>query len=365
MAIPVIKVEGSPREMGQQYGRAVADSAHVLAEERLRLTLQEMEFVGATPDEALCLDVARKMLEIQERWNPRIHEEFLGIAEGAGIDPARLLIGNGFTDFKDVVVQAPSADITECTSLFVLPEATSTGRTYAAQTWDMHASAEPHILIVERRPDKGPRTLSLTTAGCLSLIGVNEYGLGIGNNNLTPDDARPGVIYLAMIHAALQAENFDAAVSAITRAPRASGHHYYLVDADAHGVGIETTALRHRSFEASAGVYGHANHYRDADLAPSQDSLVNSVTREGTATHLLQQKRGKIDSEGLKGLLQNRDGEPDCICRYGEESITGGDPRRLPARTCAAAVLEPEARGFWAIWGPPTDDGWEWHEIGA
>lgn len=363
MSIPVVKVSGSPREMGRQYGKAVADKVHALAEERLKLTLEEMRLAGVEPDEALCLQVAQGMLAIQEGWSSRIHEEFMGIAEGARIDPARLLIGNGFTDFKDVVVKATSADVTECTSLFVLPESTTTGRTYAAQTWDMHATAEPYIVIVERHPDEGPGTLSLTTAGCLSLIGVNEWGLAIGNNNLTPEDAQPGVIYLAMIHAALMAPEFGSAVRAVTDAPRASGHHYYLVDAEGHGVGIETTAKRYRTFEASDGLYGHANHYRDTDLAPSQTSLPNSLTREDIATQLLSAQKGAIDSESLRALLQNRDGEPDCICRYGEEPITGADPRRQPARTCAAAVLEPSARGFWAVWGPPNGESWEWHEL--
>lgn len=363
MAIRVVKVAGSPYAMGVQFGRAVRDEVHALAAERLKLTLQEMEIAGIRPDEDFCLETAREMLTVQQAWNPVVHAEFCGIADGAGIDPARLLIGNGFTDFKDVVVQRVRADVTECTSLFVLPEATATGRSYAAQTWDMHASAEPFVLIVERHPDDGPKTLALTTAGCLSLIGVNEAGIAIGNNNLTPDDARPGVIYLAMIHAALQQRRFDDAVAAITGAPRASGHHYYIVDDAGRGAGIETSALKYRTFAAEGGVYGHANHYLAAELAGSAGSVANSHARQESVDRLLAAKRGEHDVETLKRILESREALPDCICRHGDEATTGADPRRSPAKTCAAAVIDPAARGFWATWGPPDQAVWEWHAL--
>lgn len=349
--------------MGLEQGRTVRDQIHDLSAERLRLTLLEMEIAGEKPDESLCLEIARGMLTIQEQWHPVVHAEFMGIAEGAGIDPARLLIGNGFTDFKDVAVKAAKGDVTECTSLFALSEATHTADPYAAQTWDMHATAEPFIIIVEREPDEGPRTLSLTTTGCLSLVGINEWGLAIGNNNLTPDDARPGVIYLAMIHAALQAPDFESAVAAITQAPRASGHHYYLIDTEGHGVGIETTATRHRIFEAKEGLYGHANHYIDRTLAPDREPLPNSVARQDSIDRLLMERKGAIDAEQIKEMLQHRGAHPDCICRHGDETISGGDPRRAPGRTCAAAVLDPVARGFWAVWGPPDSGRWEWHSL--
>lgn len=363
MSIPFLKVKGTSYEMGVAQGRAFRDQIHELSKERLRLSMLEMELAGESPDETLCLTTAEAMLPIQKSWNAGVHEEFIGISDGAGIDPARLLIGNGYTDFKDVVVRKASGDITECTSLFVLPESTGTDRGFAAQTWDMHASAQPFIVIIEREPIDGPRTLSLTTTGCLSLIGVNESGIAIGNNNLTPEDAKYGVIYLAMIHAALQATDFKTAVDCIVNAPRASGHHYYIMDNLGQAIGIETTATKHTVFEADEGLYVHSNHYKDASLAPAVPVNGNSLGREEIGRQLLKKNKGRLGAEQLKRILENRDELPNCICRYGDEPIEDLDPRRALARTCAAAILDPAGRGMWAIWGPPDQGVWEWYEL--
>ena len=106
-----------------------------------------------------------------------------------------------------------------CTSFIATAQATADGLTYVGQTWDMHAFAEPHMRVFRRTPDEGPAWVTLTTAGCLSLIGLSDRQIAVGNTNVAPVDARPGVIYLAMIHEALRSPDYATARAAIAWAP--------------------------------------------------------------------------------------------------------------------------------------------------
>ena len=84
----------------------------------------------------------------------------------------------------------------------------------------MHATAEPFVLLGIGAQRMG-RNLSLTTAGCLSLIGLNDAGIAIGNNNDPTDRARGGLSGDDPPRPG--ARTWSEAVRAITTAPRASG----------------------------------------------------------------------------------------------------------------------------------------------
>jgi hypothetical protein len=152
------------------------------------------------------LDVCRRCIEPHQRYDAGVWEELHGIAEGAGLSDEMVLILNGLTDIRDACKvaagiawskQAPEEG--GCTSWLAAPEATTDEHALAGQTWDMAAAAMEFIVVVRRTPERGPATISMTTAGCLSLVGINSAGLAIGNNNLLmwPYDA-PEAIHRLM-----------------------------------------------------------------------------------------------------------------------------------------------------------------------
>ncbi|MBI2299690.1 MAG: hypothetical protein HYU66_12240 [Armatimonadetes bacterium] len=334
----LIQLRGSPFDMGRQYGAALRDEIHALAEERLRLSL--LAAPGAGREQALAL--AARMLPLQEAWAPAVHAEFMGIAEGAGIAPELLLIGNGYTDFKDVLCTGAGTE--ECSSFWVRPD---DGSVLCGQTWDMHATAEPFVLLVHRRPDDGPATLSFTTAGCLSLIGINSAGFAVGNTNLVPTDARLGVIYLAMIHRVLASATWDQAVQSVTAAPRSSGHHYYLADGAGHAAGIETTATRHAALGDDGGTYVHTNHYEAPELLPLAAPLDAGATTCGRAARLRELLDGAarpVTPPALATLLADHAG-PTPICVH-NAAPDGG-------KSCGLAILSPRTREMWVRVGNP------------
>jgi isopenicillin-N N-acyltransferase-like protein len=346
----LVTLTGSPHDMGVQHGRQLKDEIHYLAKERYQLAVEHAARHGVKVIRPDCLRLAREHLAHHRRYAPAAYEEFEGIARSAQISLEELLIANALTDFRDVLWQrSPTpAGALACTSFAVRRSQTTAGVSYIGQTWDMHASAERTVHVFHRKPDEGPSSLTVSTAGCLPLLGVNEVGLAVCNNNLQPRDARPGVTYLSIIHEALRQTVFGAAIRAVTEAPRSSGHNYLLADDDGAFVNIETTAEQVEANVLNQPHHVHTNHYLSPRLAAREleQDLRSSRHRLDRLAALFQQS-GRIDGpEHLQQLLSDTEGGPElCLCREG----TGREPR-----TCAFAVLSPEQRTMWMTVGPPN-----------
>ncbi|MBN1669623.1 MAG: hypothetical protein JXR37_01225 [Kiritimatiellae bacterium] len=338
----LVPLQGTPYEMGRQHGEQFRDGARTMFEMRIALCLKQTREASR----ARLLELAAESLPLFKDYAPHVYAEFRGIAEGAGLSERELYIANGYTDFVDLAKRRYGA-VSECTSLAVAPKAAADGKLYMGQTWDMHASVMPHIVALHRKPADGPATIALTTAGCLALIGINEAGIGIGNTNLAPIDAKPGVMYLALIHNALAQDTFDAAVAAVTRAPRMSGHHYYLGGPAGEFTAVETSAARHAALTPDElGVYAHANHYDHRILARElvAERTPNSVARSSQMWRLLSREAGRLGPDSLAQLLCDHEAP---ICRHTD----------LPdePRTCAAALMCPPDRKIWLLHGNPCE----------
>ncbi|MDH7570119.1 MAG: C45 family autoproteolytic acyltransferase/hydrolase, partial [Armatimonadota bacterium] len=167
MPLQLVELAGEPRDMGRQFGEELRDGVRALSEERLRLAMAHAARSGRRLTREECLALAGQFVSPHRTYAPEVWAELEGIAEGAAIPLELLLIGNGYTDYRDVLRRVAGEE--ECSSFLIHPDAAD-GKPLCGQTWDMHATAEPYAVVVRRRPRKGPPTLSLTTAGCLSLV---------------------------------------------------------------------------------------------------------------------------------------------------------------------------------------------------
>ncbi|MEZ4609968.1 MAG: hypothetical protein R2838_06925 [Caldilineaceae bacterium] len=92
-------------------------------------------------------------------------EEIQGLADATGLGVNELVVMNGFTDFVDIMANpaAFAADTGEigdgdgggCTAFVVDPSYSGSGAGFIGQTWDMHTTARP-TLMLRITPDDGP-----------------------------------------------------------------------------------------------------------------------------------------------------------------------------------------------------------------
>jgi len=283
-----VELAGSPAAMGEAFGEQCRDGARDLTQSRMD---HLAEFVlrqdpGRDLSREDILDAARRTVQAHQAHAPAIWAEFAGIARAANLTVEELLIGNGYTDFRDFVLldgkatEAGAAHDGEC-SAFLAPGECVDGQPVVGQTWDMNADAGEFCVFVHRKPDDAPETLGLTTTGCLCLMGMNSEGVSVGNTNLIPTDVRVGVNYLFTITRALEQSSAEAAIDAIDATPRLSGHNYYAADGRT-AINLETTGRRSVRTVVEGKPFVHTNHYLAAPLIPlelrSQD-LSNSRWR--------------------------------------------------------------------------------------
>ena len=355
MRCNVIELAGTPRHMGRQFGEQLREQTRAFAELRLGKCIDAAKLLGLPADKSLVLDICGRSIEAHQRDDASVWEELHGIAEGVGLSDEMILICNGLTDIRDAVQAAAGApwasqpaDSGGCTAWLAAPEATAAERVLAGQTWDMHAGAADHIVVVVRKPDRGPATISMTTAGCLSLVGMNSAGIAVGNNNLRPTDGRPGVVYLAMIHKALAQPRLAGAVNAITQAHRCSGHNYYLAGPEGEIVDIETTATQYEVIQPAGAVYAHTNHYlleKLRRLEQPEAVTASSTWRLTRMLHVLSEQAGQISPTSMMQAMSDPQGAADCrICR--------NDPVDA-SPTCGAVVMSPQERRMWVAVGEP------------
>lgn len=331
----------SPRERGRAHGEALREPVRALAALRLELVARLPGFGAAGP----VLELAERHLPLLDALAPGPAQELRGIAEGAGLSAAELVVLNHYTDLKDLAPGAAPAESDGCSALYArTPRGTLLG-----QTWDMHGTAEPFILMLRAPEADGvPGAWLLTLTGCLALAGLSEAGVAVAINNLRCRDGRLGLVWPAIVRLALAAPGATAARDAVLAAPIGSGHHYLVADAE-RAWGIEATGTRKRVvFDGAAPVFLHTNHALDPEVAAVGDPLPASTTHERYACLAggLETAGPPRDAADLWQRLGSHEGHPRSVCTH----MAGpGDPHAMA--TCAAVVMEVEPRRLLAAAG--------------
>ena len=165
---------GSPRQVGRDHGETFRARIHELAAIRLELTLGRTDFTSIEEIVAL----GERHLATLKSHSGALHDELLGIGEGADIGAGELVVLNHYTDLRDLS-RATLYDDQGCSALFVPGSPPVLG-----QTWDMHGSAAPYVEILRFAVEGAPRCVTFSLTGCLGMAGINEHGVAVTINNL-------------------------------------------------------------------------------------------------------------------------------------------------------------------------------------
>lgn len=294
------------------------------------------------------LEAARAHLPVLAAFDAALSEELLGIAEGADLDPAHVVVLNHYTDLKDLGPAALSAFDEDCSAVVAqTPEGVVLG-----QTWDMHGSAEPFVMALHVPEHEGaPAAWLLTITGCLGMAGMNAAGVGVTINNLRSDDARVGVVWPALVRRMLRERRAEGAHEVLLGAPMSSGHHYLVASAE-RAYGVETSGVRKEVvFETvwtgEPRAYVHTNHCLGAHVAAVSSVAPTSTTRERYAW--LEASIAARPIEGAMDLwarLGSHEGHPRSVCTH-----LASEEQPHAMLTCGAILMDLTGRRAWAARG--------------
>ena len=368
--IRVLAVAGSAYDMGYIHGKTYARAIGELTEERLRLSCDPFWTGGqqATLDEVLA--IGRACLQHHEAFSPALMAEMRGMADATGIGVNELVIMNGFTDFVDIIAnpaalgrtRTPGAlpgDAVDCTAFVVDAAASADGRGYLGQTWDMHASATPYVLMLDIRPDTGPALMTFTIAGCVGMIGMNEHGVAVGINNLLGADGRPGVHWVYVVREMLAQRTATAALAVLQGAHLSGAHNYVLLGPDDGGVlrgyNIERMATRAHVTPVQT-IYVHTNHcliptMGDVERPRKSVSHASTLARQAQAGHYLATRAGAITVDTLMALTRYHEGDDLSVCAHVQKGYD--------VESSGACIMSPHTGELWAVWGNPCQNEYE------
>ena len=338
---------GTPEAIGSAHGSAFASDIRSYMEDRVRLSR-----TGTDLDRAGVVAIAQAMLDAHRAYDEDLFLEMAAMADAAGLSPAEAVIVGGYTDFIDTVRRFAHGSAVEdtCTAV-ITPDARSDGHGFLAQTWDMHASATPHVFMFDVQPNGAPRSLVFTTHGTVGQIGMNEAGIAVGINNLTMTDGALGVTWPFVVRKALAATTFDAAIAAILDAPLAGGHNFLVLDRHGRGASIEATASVRHVDALDRDALVHTNHF----LVPSTQAVeaVRPAELDRSSKARLDHAEAALDHEG-----------PYTVDEMMELLRDEGSICRRPAppfdyESSGAMIMRPGTGDLWACWGVPSDNDFE------
>jgi isopenicillin-N N-acyltransferase like protein len=356
--IRVLELSGSPYDMGYQHGITYSEAIHHFAEERVKLAGDEA-WSGRNLDRADVLALAEKCLDEHRYYSPKLVEELQGMSDATKLSMAELLIVNGFTDFIDTVYnvggtfssKTPAhAGADNCTIFTVPDHKAQGGKGFYGQTWDMHDTATPHVILLHGKPNETPEFFAFTTVGCVGMIGMNTEGIAVGINNLTGADGQIGVMWPLVVRKVLEQTNMDDALKCITDAKLAGAHNYMLFDKHGRGYNIEAMSTTYHITELKDEALVHTNHCtiaqtRTAERKRDPVAQASSEARLSQGQKLL--AKDNITVEDLQALTRDK----EAIC------VTAKPPRFV--ETCGAAIMRPATLEFWMCWGLPSENEYE------
>ena len=330
----------SRREQGRVHGEAFRGEIASLAEIRLFLTCR----MGGGSREQV-LELAERHLPVLERFDRALSDELCGIAEGAGLSPAMIMVLNHYTDLRDHRFdRAAAGAVTDgCSAVWTRgPDAALCG-----QTWDMHASSVPFVLMLHQPEQDGrPAAWLLSLTGCLGMAGMNQHGVALCVNNLPATDATIGAAWSAVVRRALDQPSAVAARDALVEAPIGSGRHFLVADAE-QAFGVEVSGTRRAIiFSGERRSYVHTNHSLDPEIAARTQIAPGATTIDRFRFLERRMESPPEDEAGLWELLGSEEGYPRSVC---SNQATAEDPHG-PA-TCGGLVMRPARRTIEACAG--------------
>ena len=252
------------------------------------------------------------------------HPEIDAIAQAANVDPHTLRAINARTE---ILNGADECSVQGAGGLL-------------AQNWDWHPdlSASTVIWIVEH-PDGWFATL--TEAGILAKIGLNQAGLGVCLNILrtTADGGTDGTpIHLLLRQLLEQTTTVDEAIAHLTSATvTASSAVTVATPGD-----VAHVELNPGGANVIRGAVGaHTNHFIEP---PKKGTDV--MATESPTTH---QRLEIVRQQPLLDALRDHTGHPKGVCRHVDEN----DPWVEQTVTVASVVMNLEKRRLHVAAGPP------------
>jgi isopenicillin-N N-acyltransferase like protein len=348
---PLIEVSGHPHERGRQYGQ----QARERVERSIATYARLFAYCGIDWQGARRLGATYRT--VIGDLDPALLVEIEGIASGAGRHVNEILALNARTEILPpsypgeahpdrCKISAANArngvpDWGECTAVAVKPAQSTTGTTLLAQNWDWLGVQRAALVLLQVHSAEGASFLTMTEAGMLAKIGLNNHGFGVCLNILrsSDDGTRTGVPVHVLLRALLDRESVNDAVAFAAKLSFGASSNVLCADAGGDTAALEFSPRGLEVIHEADGVLCHTNHFlapaavrNQASLAPS----LSTVPRLERVTSLTTAHTGKFSPADLQRMLRDESDGYLSICRRPDPSLAP----EICIETVASVVMD-------------------------
>ncbi|MCX7142757.1 MAG: C45 family autoproteolytic acyltransferase/hydrolase [Proteobacteria bacterium] len=324
---PLLEIEGSAGECGEQHGVGAADRVARSIEIYLAAFGRQTTLTLADVRER-----ARGFAQQIEQIDPDILAELKGIAAGSKQLFEDIVAINCRTEllYGDKAGTRPA---TECTTVVALPEATAERRILIGKNWDWRDACVDSVVILKVAQRGKPRLSLMVEAGMVGRDGFNEHGIAVIGNLLVShhDKGRTGVPIPILRRRILHSTTYCEAIETLVRSPRGASGNYLIAHRDGVAIDFEVTPDEVFVVYPERGLLTHSNHFQSPVAQATGAAKFysgDSLYRDFRARQLLEPKIGAITRADIEATLKDHFGLPRSICRhphtypYGEPTMT-------------------------------------------
>jgi isopenicillin-N N-acyltransferase-like protein len=317
---PLIEVSGSPRERGRQYGEQARD--------RILRGIEHYsdQLYAKSLDWKDIAELAERFGPTVDAFDPHYTDEMRGIAEGAGVDYAGIMMLNARTEILKLAERrgaAPEKGASDgCTGVVALPEASAEGKLFHAMNWDWKAECAETTVVLRVKRDDGPDFLTYTEAGALARTGMNATGTTITANYLESDrDYRDLGVPLPFIRRkVLELERVGQAMHTVYTTRKSCSNNMIISHSGGITLCFECAPDETFLVKARDGLLVHANHFQSpVALAKLVEmgvkNMPDSLYRDMRVDSLLRPQIGTLTRERLAEALLDDFEAPWSVCR--------------------------------------------------
>lgn len=362
--LPVVKVSGDYTTCGKLAGQlSSARVSHSLETYKRTFELCNISWPDAIKKASTHTGVIRK-------YTPHLLDELHGLSSGSGVQPDSLLALNCRTEIlpPDFLKHAMGSDgvdnpaanthTNECTSLAIAREDSPV---WLAQNWDWVGLQREGLIVLHAAPNNAPAYITVTEAGMLAKIGINDHGFGVSLNILRSnnDGQTEGMPVHFLLRALLECRTVDEACEFALQLPYASSSNIMIADKSGKIASLEISPAGCKILSPTSGQLCHTNHFIDQEFSASDAGIVDNtstVNRLETAQQHLSSIKNFTD---IKKLLSDTSDGLESICRFADRSL----PDIAQVETVAAVAMNLTENTLWVSAAQPSITDFTEHRL--
>ena len=247
----------------------------------------------------------------------------------------------------------------ECTAMGVTAAASRTAQAWLAQNWDWMGRQREALVVLHTQGPSGQSITTLTEAGMLAKIGINQSGFALGLNILRSnrDGSRLGVPVHVLLRHLLDCRSVAHARERLHALQTELGlgfgaaSNVPCADAEGQAACFEVSPAGWAEVTPTQGVVVHTNHFVCESLLAEQAPVgpgLSSHSRLSTASHhALQTPIGQAE---LEHFLRDESDGFLSICRSPDPSV----PPESRVESVAGIVMHTQPPAMWVACDVPS-----------